>query len=80
LSKAGAAEAGDILEATRKLLASYKLPKDLLVVPVVPRAPEWQGRLQNCKVDDDRRLAHQVIKRARMLRSSTASSALATQH
>ena len=45
LEQDGSADAGDILEATRKLLASYKLPKDLLVVPVVPRAPNGNQRV-----------------------------------
>ena len=29
----------EILEAARKLLAGYKVPKELLEVPIVPRAP-----------------------------------------
>ncbi len=43
LEQGGTAEASDILEATRSVLASYKLPKDLLVVPVVPRAPNGKA-------------------------------------
>ena len=49
LEQGGSAEAGDILEATRKLLASYKLPKDLLVVPVVPRAPNGKADYKTAK-------------------------------
>jgi fatty-acyl-CoA synthase len=49
LEQGGTAEAGDILEATRKLLASYKLPKDLLVVPVVPRAPNGKADYKSAK-------------------------------
>jgi acyl-CoA synthetase (AMP-forming)/AMP-acid ligase II len=43
------AEAEEILQATRKLLASYKLPKDLLVVPVVPRAPNGKADYKTAK-------------------------------
>jgi len=43
LEHGGTAEASDILEATRSVLASYKLPKDLLVVSVVPRAPNGKA-------------------------------------
>ena len=49
LEQGGSAQAGDILEATRKLLASYKLPKDLLVVPVVPRAPNGKADYKTAK-------------------------------
>ena len=49
LEQSGTAQAGDILEATRKLLASYKLPKDLLVVPVVPRAPNGKADYKTAK-------------------------------
>ena len=49
LEQGGSAEAGDILEATRKLLASYKLPKDLLVVHVVPRAPNGKADYKTAK-------------------------------
>jgi acyl-CoA synthetase (AMP-forming)/AMP-acid ligase II len=31
------------------LLASYKLPKDLLVVPVVPRAPNGKAGYKTAK-------------------------------
>ena len=49
LEQGGTATSGDILEATRKLLASYKLPKDLLVVPVVPRAPNGKAEYETAK-------------------------------
>ena len=49
LEQGGSAEAEDILEATRKLLASYKLPRDLLVVPVVPRAPNGKADYKTAK-------------------------------
>ncbi len=43
------AAAEEILETTRKLLASYKLPKELLVVPVVPRAPNGKADYKSAK-------------------------------
>jgi len=49
LEQGGTAEASDILEATRSVLASYKLPKDLLVVPVVPRAPNGKADYKAAK-------------------------------
>ena len=49
LEKDGTAAAEEILEATRTLLASYKLPKDLLVVPVVPRAPNGKADYKSAK-------------------------------
>ena len=49
LEQGGTAEAGDLLEATRKLLAGYKLPKDLLVVPVVPTAPNGKADYKTTK-------------------------------
>ena len=42
-------DANEVLEATRKVLASYKLPKDLLVVPVVPRAPNGKADYKSAK-------------------------------
>ena len=49
LEQGGTAEAGNILEATRKLIASYKLPKELLVVPAVPRAPNGKADYKTAK-------------------------------
>ena len=42
-------DANEVLEATRKILASYKLPKELLVVPVVPRAPNGKADYKTAK-------------------------------
>ena len=42
-------DANEILEATRKVLASYKLPKELLVVPIVPRAPNGKADYKTAK-------------------------------
>jgi len=49
LEQGGTAGAEDILEATRKLIASYKLPKELLVVPSVPRAPNGKADYKTAK-------------------------------
>ncbi|MEK9535077.1 MAG: acyl-CoA synthetase, partial [Halieaceae bacterium] len=49
LEQAGSAEAEDILESTRKLIASYKLPRELLVVPAVPRAPNGKADYKTAK-------------------------------
>ncbi|MDG2134661.1 MAG: acyl-CoA synthetase, partial [Luminiphilus sp.] len=49
IEKGGTADADEVLEATRKLLASYKLPKELLVVPVVPRAPNGKADYKTAK-------------------------------
>ena len=49
LERGGTAAAEDILEATRKLIASYKLPKELLVVPIVPRAPNGKADYKTAK-------------------------------
>ena len=43
------AEVEEILDATRKLLASYKLPKELLIVPRVPRAPNGKADYKTAK-------------------------------
>ena len=49
LEQGGTVQAGDILEATRKLIASYKLPKELLIVPAVPRAPNGKADYKTAK-------------------------------
>ena len=43
------AEVEEILDATRKVLASYKLPKELLIVPTVPRAPNGKADYKSAK-------------------------------
>ena len=43
------AEGEGRLEATRKVLASYKLPKELLIVPTVPRAPNGKADYKSAK-------------------------------
>ena len=44
-----AVNADDILAATRSLLASYKLPKELVIVPTVPRAPNGKADYKAAK-------------------------------
>lgn len=50
LERGGSATADDILAATRTLLASYKLPKELVVVASVPRAPNGKADYQAARV------------------------------
>ena len=49
LEKAKSAAAEDIVSATRTVLASYKLPKELIVVPKVPRAPNGKADYKAAK-------------------------------
>jgi fatty-acyl-CoA synthase len=49
LEKSRAVSADDVLTATRGLLASYKLPKELLIVPSVPRAPNGKADYKAAK-------------------------------
>ena len=49
LEKGATTAADEILEATRTVLASYKLPRELLVVPVVPRAPNGKADYKSAK-------------------------------
>ena len=49
LEKAKSAAAEDIVSATRAVLASYKLPKKLIVVPKVPRAPNGKADYKAAK-------------------------------
>ena len=49
LEQGCSAEIGEILEATRQLLAGYKVPKELLEVPVVPRAPNGKPDYKTAK-------------------------------
>ena len=49
LEQGCSAEIGEILEATRQLLAGYKVPKELLQVPVVPRAPNGKPDYKTAK-------------------------------
>ena len=49
LEQGGTADANEVLEATREVLASYKLPKELLVVPLVPRAPNGKADYKTAK-------------------------------
>ena len=47
--KPDAVSANDVLAATRSLLASYKVPKELLIVPFVPRAPNGKADYKAAK-------------------------------
>ncbi len=49
LEKAGTASSEDILTATRRLLASYKLPKEMIIVAKVPRAPNGKADYKAAK-------------------------------
>lgn len=49
LETTGAVSADDVLTATRGLLASYKVPKELLIVPAVPRAPNGKADYKAAK-------------------------------
>jgi fatty-acyl-CoA synthase len=49
LEKTHAVSADDVLTATRDVLASYKLPKELLIVPSVPRAPNGKADYKAAK-------------------------------
>ena len=49
LEKGKRADPEDIVTVTRSVLASYKLPKEMIVVPKVPRAPNGKADYKTAK-------------------------------